>query len=75
MFLDKKKDSAALKRIREAIGEFMMTEEFEKASVNVLGYALNIWELDVTRKSNGDISEPWVRNLNTEGSQNQPSNE
>ena len=57
---DKKKDGTALKRIRTSIGMHMKSEEFEKASIECLGYAPNIWELDAMCKSNADISEPWV---------------
>ena len=57
---DKKKDGAALKRIRTSIGMHMKSEEFEKTSIECLGYAPNIWELDKMCKSNADISEPWV---------------
>ena len=57
---DKKKDGSALKRIRTSIGMHMKSEEFEKASIECLGYAPNIWELDAMCKSNADISEPWV---------------
>ena len=58
---DKKKDSAALKRIRDTIGNHMKTPEFQKSSVECLEYAPNEFELDAVLRSNADISEPWVR--------------
>ena len=66
LVLDKRRDRAALKRLRDEIGKIMKTDEFHKRSVAVLGYALNEWELEETCRTNGAVSEPWVRNRETE---------
>ena len=60
LFTDKKKDSEALKKIRE-IAAVMKTEEFRDRSLECLGYSSNEWELEAICKSGGAVSEPWVR--------------
>ena len=56
---DKKKDSGALKKLRE-IAAVMKTEEFRERSLECLGYCPNEWELEAVCKSGGPASEPWV---------------
>ena len=63
LVIDKRKDSTALKRLRDEIGKAMKTAEFRKRSVAILEYALNEWELEEVCKSNGAVSEPWVRKI------------
>ena len=58
---DKKKDSGALKKLREEIAAVMKTEEFRERSLECLGYCPNEWELEAVCKSGGPVSEPWVR--------------
>ena len=46
--------------MRQAIGKCMRTEEFEKLSVERLGYASTPWEVEFISSSAEAIGEPWV---------------
>ena len=61
IILDEKKNAAALRRIRLPVKEVMLTDEFQKWSVKVLGYAANEWQLEAAGKSHGLFNKPWVK--------------
>ena len=67
IIIDKRKDAAALRRLRLAIKEVMLTDEFQNWSVKCLGYAANERELAAASKPHGLISEPLVKLLSNIG--------
>ena len=60
LLTDKKKDTGALRKLREEIAAEMKTEEFRERSLECLGYCPNEWDLEAVCISGGAISEPWV---------------
>ena len=60
---DKKKDKRALKALKNAIANVFFNKDFQRRSVECLGYHLNEWQVAAESADGAAISEPWVRNV------------